>query len=1033
MKKNSITKKRLNTINKIIVVVLLVILVKILFMTTIRNSHYSELANQKTYKQILVQAPRGEIKDRNGVTLAGNKPEFAVQIVADSFNKIGKNEKEGPNRIAYSIINILERNGEKYTDEFPIVMDDGRYYFTFDKKIRDFKSENGIPMNYSPKKCFYYVVDSLIKNDLLSISDRNLDPVKLQAKMNSLGYYPPILVKDWKFTEQKNKEDWLSSYRLDSDITAEKAFEAIRKDYYKIDNSISDSEARKIMLVRDLLKSKIYTQYNPVTLAKGIKKETVAQIEENAMDLSGVSVAVEQKRVYPEGNLAAHVLGYVGKIPSSKAEELKKNGYDADDLIGLSGIEHSYEDKLKGKAGYKEVKVDSVGRVIDEMKSVSPVSGNSVYLTIDSKLQKVAEKSLEDAIHSARSGSTFKSQFGDISIGETAPNAKSGAVVAIDVKNGDVLSMASFPNYDPNKFAGGITSEDYNNYLPKNKNDFLAPNPLLNLATQGAFQPGSTFKLITAMAALESGLDPGYTINDPGVIKFGGRNFADYVWHHGGKNHGIENLYKAIQESCNIYFYVIGSDRNWMTGQNLHLGMGAKKILEYARKFGLDEGTGLENQLEERNGKVPSEEQKVERTKIQLKMALERTMKTHFEGINPEKDKDEYEKKIDEIVSWIDEDKTPGRKETMKRLAELGVKEEYIESDADFMVYSYFNFAKWGTGDTFNLAIGQGENAYNPSQVVRYIAAIANGGKLVKMNVVDKVENPKGEVTEKTERKEEKIKFRNSDNLDDLTKGMVRVSRDGLAKKAFGNFPITVASKTGTAEKSGKIPSDNEFEYLLSHLGSYSVTKAEVMKKYRELKAEREAELTKEKIQDLKEKIKKKDTPKEEREKYEEELKSGVRVKLEDTDKINAFYLRKAIKAVNPNITDTDIDRFKPDYGSFAWCVAFAPADDPQIAVACVIPQGESSSYAVLPIREIMGQYFGLMKEKPEDKDGKKDKKDEKDSKDKKEDAEDSKKEENSEDRNTDNNSDRKTYGGNRGSVEDDRTRDAESDIEGFN
>lgn len=1018
MKKNSITKKRLNTINKIIVVVLLVIFVKILFMTTIRNSHYSELANQKTYKQILVQAPRGEIKDRNGVVLAGNKPEFAVQIVADSFNKLGENEKEGPNRIAYSIINILERNGEKYTDEFPIVIDGGKYYFTFDKKIRDFKSENGIPMNYSPKKCFYYVVDSLIKNDVLSISDRNLDPVKLQSKMNSLGYYPPILVKDWKFTEQKNKEDWLSSYSLDSDITAKDAFEKIRKDYYKIDKTLSDGEARKIMLVRDLLKSKRYTQYNPVTLAKGIKKETVAQIEENAMELSGVSVAVEQKRVYPEGNLAAHVLGYVGKIPSSKAEDLKNNGYEADDLIGLSGIEHSYEDKLKGKPGYKEVKVDSVGRVIDEMKSVSPVSGNSVQLTLDSKLQKVAEKSLEDAIEAARTGNTFKSQFGDIAISERAPNAKSGAIVAIDVKNGDVLSMASFPNYDPNKFAGGITSKDYNNYLPKNKNDFLAPNPLLNLATQGAFQPGSTFKLITAMAALDSGLDPGYTINDPGVIRLGGRNFADYIWHHGGKNHGVENLYKAIQESCNIYFYVIGSDRNWMTGQNLNLGMGAKKILEYAKKFGLNEGTGLENQLEERNGKVPSEEQKAERTKIQLKMALERRMKTHFKDISYEKDRDEYEKKIDEIVSWIDEEKTPGRKETIKRLGELGVKEEDIESDADFMVYSYFNFAKWGTGDTFNLAIGQGENAYNPSQVVRYIAAIANGGNLVKMNVVDKVEDPKGKVTEKTERKSEKIKFKDSSNLKDLTEGMVRVSRDGLAKKAFGNFPVTVASKTGTAEKSGKIPSDNEFEYLLSHLDSYSVKKDELMEKYKELKFEKERALTNEKINELKEKIKNKKTSKEDRKKYEEELNAGVRVKLEDTDKINAFYLRKAIKALNPNITDSDIDRFKPDYGSFAWCVAFAPADDPQIAVACVIPQGESSSYAVLPIREVLGQYFGLLKE---EKDEEKDKEENKDMK----------KEDIKEDKNTDNNSEKKNSDDNK-VEEDDRTRDLDSDIEGI-
>lgn len=966
MKKNTVMKSRLNSINKILLVILAIFVGKILYMTTIKYSYYSELANQKTFKRILVQAPRGEIKDRNGVLLAGNEPQFTVQIVGDTFNKIGKDNKQEANKIAYSIIKILEKNNEKYTDEFPIVIENGNYYFTYDKKIEDFKKENGIPSNYTPKQCFYYVVDSLIKNQVLSLSDRNLEPIDLQAKLNSLGYYPPILVKDWKFTQEKEKNDWLESYKLKdnkTDVSAKVAFEKIRDEYYNISRGISNNEARKIMLVRDMIKSKIYTQYSPVTLAKGISKDTVAQIEENSMNLSGVSVAIEQKRVYPSQNLASHVLGYVGKIPSSKVEDLSKYGYSQDDLIGLSGIERSYEKKLKGKAGYKEVKVDSVGRVIEEMKSVDPVSGGSVYLTIDSKLQKVAEKSLEEAINSARSGNSFKSQFGNINIKEHAPKARSGAVIAIDVNSGDVLAMSSFPNYDPNKFASGITSEEYNNYLPKNSNDLLAPNPLLNLATQGAFQPGSTFKLITAMAALDSGLNPNYTINDPGVIRMGNRNFADYIWHHGGKNHGVENLYKAIQESCNVYFYVIGSDRNWMTGENLHLGMGSKKILEYAKKFGLDEGTGLESQLEERNGKVPSEELKIEKTKIQLKIALDRTMRFHFNGIDYTKDRDEFEAKIDEIVSWIDEKDIPGRIETIKRLKKIGVKEEYAESDADYIVYSYFNFAKWRVGDTFNLAIGQGENAYNPAQIVRYVSAIANGGYLVNLNVVNKVESNNGKISEESKRKLEKIKFKNDKNLEELKIGMVRVSEIGLAKDMFGNFPIKVASKTGTAEKNGKIPSNNEFEYLKSHLSSYSVDRKEVMKRYEQLKSEKELELTNEKIKEVKKKILDPDISKEEKKKLKLDLENGIKVKLEKSDKVNSFYLRKAIKQLNSKITDKDIDRFKADYGSFAWCIAFAPADNPKIAVACMIPQGETSSYAVLPIREIMGQYFGLIDE----------------------------------------------------------------------
>lgn len=960
---NGDIKNRLLTINKVLVLILLIITGKILFMTTFRHSYYSGLANQKTYKQIKVQAPRGEIKDRNGVLLAGNEPQFTVQIVADSFNKMNDKEQKEANKTSYAVINILERKGEKYTDEFPIVIENGEFKYTFDSKIEKFKEDNGIPKTYNPKQCFYYVVDSLIKNNVLSLSDRNLEPIDLQAKINSLGYYPPILVSNWMFTQQKDKQDWLDGYdKLDKDTPAKVAFDKIRE-YYNIDPAMSSKEARKIMLVRDMLKTKVYTQYNPVTLAEGIKESTVAQIEENSMNLVGVSVAIQQKRIYPQGELASHILGYIGKIPSAKAKDYTKNGYDQNDLVGLSGVEKSYQEQLRGKSGYKEVKVDSVGRVIEEMKSVDPTSGGSVFLTIDSKLQKVAEDSLERAIKSARNGSTFKSQFGDINISESAPRANSGAIVVMDVTKGDLLASASYPDFDPNKFASGISTDEYNSYLPKNPNDLLAPNPLLNLATQGAFQPGSTFKLITAMAALESGLDPNYTINDPGVIKLGNRNFADYIWHKGRKNHGVENLYKAIQESCNIYFYVIGSDRNWMTNQNLNLGMGASKILEYAKKFGLNDKTGLEEQIETRNGEVPNEDKKKENTKIQLRIALDRTMRLHFEGIDYLKNKDEFDAKIEKIVSWIDDKETPGRVETIKRLKELGVKEQYVESDADYMVYSYFNFAKWGVGDTFNLAIGQGENAYNPAQIARYVSMIANGGYLVNMNVVNKVESSDGKDVETTLRKLEKVKFKDDSNLNDLKIGMVGVSEQGLAKDAFSKFPIKVATKTGTAEKNGKIPSNNEFEYLKSHLSSYNVDEKAVMDRYVKLKSDKEYELTNEKIKELKAKIEDRKVDKEEREKYKKELENGVKVKLENTDKVNSTYLRLAIKQLNHNITDKDIDRFKADYGSFAWCVAFAPADNPKIAVACVIPQGETSSYATLPIREVIAQYYGLIKD----------------------------------------------------------------------
>lgn len=218
----------------------------------------------------------------------------------------------------------------------------------------------------------------------------------------------------------------------------------------------------------------------------------------------------------------------------------------------------------------------------------------------------------------------------------------------------------------------------------------------------------------------------------------GKKSFGDYVWNHGRGNHGMTNLYKAIQESCNIYMATIGTGKTWPDGKSIGIDMNANKILEYAKLFGLDQNTGLQDEVEERAGKVPSTEDKLKSTQALLKSNLEREMANDFVDITREKNPKEYEKRINEIVSWAAEKKTPGRVETMNRLKKMNVKEDRIEEVADLAVFSYFNFAKWSTADTFNLAIGQGENAYTPAQISRYVAAIVNGGNLVELSVVDR-------------------------------------------------------------------------------------------------------------------------------------------------------------------------------------------------------------------------------------------------------------------------------------------------------
>ena len=967
---------RLSIIKNLILVAFVVILVKILYMTTFKYEHYTELAENKTYKQLLIKAPRGEIKDRYGRLLAGNKNLFTVQVSGDEIKRKDSNGKSMANDICLKLINLLEKNNEEYIDEFPIYIQNGKYYYTFDKNIREYKNNNNIPQELDAKESFYYLVDKLVSEGVLTQDDRKLEVSKLQKKLNENGYYPPILVSKWLFTEQKNKQDWLESYGIEnSKITAKKAFYEIRNNKnYKIDKNLSDSDARKILVVRDLIKSQGYSQYNPITIATDISQKTISQLEESAIELPGVSVAVEPVRYYPNTTLASHILGHMGKMPSGQEDKYlnREEGktYSKGDTVGISGIEKSYEEQLRGVDGYKKVQVDALGRITRELDVSEPKSGDTVYLSIDKDLQEDTENALKGVLEALRVGGTYKSKYGNKTFSSVAKNAASGAVIAIDAKNGDVLSMASYPNYNPNKFVNGISYEDYQALQPKNKNDVLAANPQVNLATQGVFQPGSTFKMVTGMAAIDNGLSPNYAIQDTGVIRLGGpksRPFADLIWHKSRSNHGYTDLYKAIQESCNIYFYTIGSGKNYTGGKDPSVKVGAKGIIEYARKFGLDDYTGLNEEIDERKGSVPNMAAKLETTKTLLRDYLTKEMANDFTDISKSKNPKEYENRIEEIVSWADETKTVGRVEAMERLTKMKVKEDRVETLADSIVFSYLNFAKWSTADTFNISIGQGENQYTPAQMARYVAAIGNGGNLVELSVVDRVISNDYNNVDIDENKVEKIDFNNPEKLKDLIEGMKRVSTQGSGKGIFGpNYPISVASKTGTAEKSGKIPTENEVEYLKSHMSSYGVSLDEAVKLAEKMKKAREKELTEERINEIKEELKRKDLKEEERKSLEEELKDGVNVKLEDTDKVNASYLRKAIKELNPKITDEKIDSYKESYKSFAWAVAVAPADDPEIAVVAMIPQGESSSNAMLLIREVLGSYFDLDNNKGE-------------------------------------------------------------------
>ena len=528
--------------------------------------------------------------------------------------------------------------------------------------------------------------------------------------------WPPVNIRSMTFTYDSRKKAFLEKYGLDTDLTAEEAFNQLRKKYsldeplYEGEDVLSDGEVRKIFTVREEIKNIGYNKYRSSTIAGDVSDETVAYVEEMGDTLRGVEIASETVRVYPEGTLLSHALGYMGSISDSQYDEyVNEKGYNADDLIGKDGLEASLESVLHGTDGIKTVLVNSNGDYIETLGETEPVAGKNVYLTIDSDLQKVAEEALEKAIKATASGGVFESKYGNMKL-RKYENCGSGAAVAIDVETGDVLAMASYPDYDPNIFAEGISNSAWASVQSTNPRDSLAPTPLYNNATRTSVQPGSTFKPITAVAALQAGLNPNRRIYDKGYIKLGGRTFGCSLWNNYRGSHGYETLVTGIQNSCNFYFYCIatGTDWNNMSSLGYKEEMSVEKIMKVASEFGLGEKTGIE--LYETVTPLASAERKMKG----MKQSLWSHLYYNSEKYWPEStisDDAKLREEISTITGWTEEN--PSRGTIINRIKEqTTVLESKVETITDVCKYSYFNQAAWTTGDEFNISIGQGAVSY---------------------------------------------------------------------------------------------------------------------------------------------------------------------------------------------------------------------------------------------------------------------------------------------------------------------------------
>jgi len=303
----------------------------------------------------------------------------------------------------------------------------------------------------------------------------------------------------------------------------------------------------------------------PIKIKSDIPMDEVARVEAHRVYIPGVSIQIEPKRNYPYGAAFAHVIGYVSEVSDEELKDKKKyKDYSPGDYIGKYGLERSYENDLRGVDGEKRVEVDAIGREVRTLDVVDPIAGHSLHLNLDLDLQLTADKALE---------------------------TRRGAAVALNPKTGGVLVLASRPGFDPNLFASGISKKDWQRIaLDKT-------HPLQNRAIQGGYPPGSTFKILTALQALELGIvNERTTFTCTGGFAYGNRVFK--CWKKGG--HGTVSIHRAIVESCDVYFYNVG------------LKLGVDRIHEFGNIVGLGRATGVDLPNEQK-GLMPSTEWKRKR------------------------------------------------------------------------------------------------------------------------------------------------------------------------------------------------------------------------------------------------------------------------------------------------------------------------------------------------------------------------------------------------------------------------------------
>lgn len=462
----------------------------------------------------------------------------------------------------------------------------------------------------------------------------------------------------------------------------------------KIIDSIADSTGIRYEEIEALLYKYRNNRIESIAIKENLDYNSALKLYTRNAELPGVAIESGIKRDYlyshdnQNNNISSlsHLLGYLGKLNDEEQVELQTAGYLLSDNIGRAGLEKFYEQNLRGKYGRKKIEVDAMGREQNIIAEEAPIPGNNLTLTIDLEAQAKLEQLISAAAH-------------------TSGHQKMAAV-AIEPQTGRVMALVSWPAYDNNLFAGGISRADYNNLI-NNKNE-----PLFNRAIAGVYPSGSTIKPVISAAALDEGVITRNTsFLSTGGLQVGNHFFKD--WKVGG--HGSTNVIRAIAWSVNTFYYYIGG------GYANFKGLGVEKIVHYLKKFNLGSVTGID---------LPNE----------------------ADGFVPN-------------AAWKEKTKNE----------------------------------PWYVGDTYNLAIGQGDLLVTPLQVAVWTAAIANGGSLIWPHLVEKITDATGKILS------ESTTTPKQTNL--ITSQTAAIVREGMRQCVIGGscqmlayLPFSSGAKTGTAQ-----------------------------------------------------------------------------------------------------------------------------------------------------------------------------------------------------------------------------------------